>query len=106
MIDWNQLVTLGVLAAVIHWLVARAQITQHFWRLEWLPVGRDFVDGLLRCAACSGWWIGLGLGWGRHLVPFQMGSAFWNVVGAGLTGIFVTPIFESVLLWGLEKSRI
>jgi hypothetical protein len=106
MLNWNQLATLGIFSAVIHWVVARAKITKPFWELSWLPIGREFVDGLLSCAACSGWWIGLGLGWGMRLTPFLTGSAFWDVIGAGIAGVFVTPLVESMLLWGLNHSKI
>lgn len=106
MINWNQLATLGILAATIHWLIARAKITERFWRFNWVPhpgIGEFFHD-LLSCAACSGWWIGLILG--AHVHPIQTGNAFWDWICTGLTGVFVTPVFESVLLWGLDKSHI
>jgi hypothetical protein len=107
--DVDQLVLLGILAASIHWIVARASITKAFWSLNWwtergwLSVPKSFVADLLACAACSGWWIGLGLGL-AGVRP--IGSGFLAVMCSGLAGVLVTPVFEGALLWGLEKTRL
>jgi len=100
--NWSILTTLGILAASIHWLAARAHITRSFWGAIWLP---SFLDSLLRCPACSGFWIGLGLGAAR-IRPFATGHAWFDIAVAGIVGMFTTPVFEAVLLWGLDKSKL
>jgi hypothetical protein len=108
-VDLNQLVALGVLAASVHWIVARASVTRFFWSLAWWPergwlsVAKSFVADLLACAACSGFWIGLGLGL-AGVRP--VGSGWLSVLASGLVGVLTTPVFEGVLLWGLERSHL
>lgn len=107
--DVNQLVLLGILSASIHWIVARASITERFWSLRWWPergwlsIPKSFFADLLACAACCGFWIGLGLGL-AGVRP--VGSGWLSVLGSGLAGVLVTPVFEGALLWGLEKTHI
>jgi hypothetical protein len=108
--DLDQLVLLGLLSASIHWLAARASITKWFWSLGWYPIRnersvltRDFLARLFACAACSGFWIGLGLGF-AGVRP--IGEGWRGIVASGLVGIFVTPVFEGLLLWGLERTHL
>jgi hypothetical protein len=99
-LNLNALATLGLLSAVIHWLVARARITRGFWGAIWLP---SWIGGLLACAACSGFWIGLGLG----LAGVQpLGHGLIGVVCSGLLGVVSTPVVEGMLLWGLRATKI
>lgn len=107
--DANQLVLLGILTASIHWIAARASITKFFWSLNWWPergwgsVAKSYVADLLACAACSGFWAGLGLGI-AGVRP--IGSGWLSVLGSGLAGVLVTPVVEGILLWGLERSHL
>jgi hypothetical protein len=106
--NWSAFLALGILAASAHWLLARAKITAPFWGLNWLPEGqtRALLDGLLSCAACTGWWAGLGLG----LLGLRPAVTGWGAVAdvllAGLLAVWATPVFEGLLMWGLERSRI
>jgi len=97
---FDQLFLLGVLSASIHWLVARSEIAAPIWSRA-----RGIVDKLLRCPACSGFWIGGALTFaGIHPLG---GVTDWRDVAAGtLFGLFLTPVFEAVLLWGLERTAI
>ena len=116
-INFHHLVLLAILATSIHWIVARASITRWFWSLDWWPCStdaqklpwhisvRDLLNGLLTCAACSGWWLGLA-GGALGIQPLVLGPVWLNILGAVLTGVIVTPILEGVLLWGLARSRI
>jgi hypothetical protein len=108
--DANQLVLLGLLAASIHWLVARASITKPFWDFRWWPAKHPLgitiglsLSMLLACAACSGFWIGLGLGF-AGVRP--IGEGWLSVLASSFAGILLTPVFEGALLWGLERTRI
>ena len=96
----DQLFMLGLFSASIHWLVARSEIAKPLWSRA-----RGFVDKLLRCPACSGWWIGALLVLaGVH--PIE-GVALWkNVIAGALCGTMLTAVFEAVLLWGLERAAL
>ncbi len=99
---WTTLATLAVLSAAVHWLVGRAEITKPVWDAIWLPAR---IGNLLRCPACSGFWIGLGLG-GVGVRPIVTGYWWVDVLAAGITAMYTTPVAEAVMLWGLERSRI
>jgi hypothetical protein len=100
--NWSAFLTLGILSATIHWSIARAKLTEWIWNAIWLP---EALDELLRCPACSGFWIGLGLGL-AGLCPLSTGHWWLDIATAGFAGVFATPIAEGMLLWGLEHSRI
>lgn len=99
-IDVGNLFLLGVVSASIHWLLARSAIFEFFWGRT-----RGFLEKLLTCAACSGFWIGIGLGLGG-VRPVQDVAWWAQIAGAGFMGIWLTPVFEGVLMWGLQRSRI
>jgi hypothetical protein len=108
-LDVQQLVVLGMLSAAIHWVVARSGIGRPLWSRA-----HGWLASLLACAGCSGTWIGLGLA-AVGLRPVSIWSAeaaspWWVVVTelcvASLLATFLTPVFEGVLLWGLERSAI
>lgn len=99
-VDFPQLFIFGVLCAVLHWLAGRAEITKPLWSRAPGP-----LDRALRCPACSGFWLGLGLGL-LGLRPVLIGHAFTDVLLTGLLGIFATPIFETGFLFALQRSRI
>jgi len=106
-LDLSQLLLFSLLTTALHWLIARAEITRFAWSRAPRP-----IDRLLRCAGCSGFWLGglvAGTGWAipAALYNDSMRDA-WTIhaaVGA-LLGVVVTPVVEAVLLWGLERSAI
>jgi hypothetical protein len=100
--NWSTLATLGVLTATVHWIVARAKITKPFWDAAWLP---KFVDDALVCPACSGFWLGLAAG-AAGIRPLATGSWWIDVPVAGVCGVFMTPLFEGLILWGLDRSKV
>lgn len=94
----DPLVALGLLCAATHWLIARSVIAKPLWSRA-----RGRLDELLRCAGCSGWWLGLIAGI-AGLRPIGHG-----VIGAllsGLLGVVLTPVVEAVLLWALAQTAI
>lgn len=98
----DKLVMLGILCSAAHWLIARASITKFMWsRLRGGPIG-----SLLECPACSGWWLGMLAGGLLHLWPVATNNSGANVIISALLGAYLTPVFEAVLLWGLDSSRI
>ena len=99
---WSTLATLAILSATIHWIAARATIMRWFWGATWLPA---WLDALLACPACSGFWLGLALGL-AGLRPLATGHVWLDVLAAGLAGVWGTPVTEGVLLWGLDRSAI
>ncbi len=90
----------GILSAAIHWLIARSYVFEWFWGRT-----RGFLEKLLACAACSGFWIGIALGLGG-IRPI-IGVDWWaQVAGAGFLALYLTPVFEGVLVWGLNASAL
>lgn len=109
-LDFTQLVLLGILCASVHWLIARSEITRPLW-----SNATGWFGALLACAGCSGWWLGLLAGVLNIAVPVafysdgSISGAFGHVAQAFTTavfGVFVTPIFEAALLWGLRESTL
>lgn len=100
--NWSTFVILAILASALHWLIARASITEWFWSARWLP---DFAYDLLECPACSGFWIGLGLG-AAGCRPLVTGCWWADTLLAGIGAMWGVPVAEAVMLWGLERSRI
>lgn len=99
-LDLQQLLLFGILAAAAHWLVARSEIMRWLWSRA-----RGRAAKLLACPSCSGFWLGLGFG-AYGLRPALSGNRYVDVVVAAAIGVFVTPVFEAVLLWGLERAAI
>jgi len=98
-VDFAQLIALGLGTTALHWLIARAYILRWFWSRA-----HGMLARLLACAACSGFWLGLGLG-AAGLRPVQAHPAI-AILAAGVLGVVLTPIFEAVMLWGLDRSAI
>lgn len=97
-VDLSQLLVLGLLTASAHWLIARSEVARPFW-----SHARGWFGALLRCPACSGTWLGLGAVLaGLRPVGHGVVAGFVTVMLATI----LTPVFESVLLWGLERSAI
>lgn len=97
-VDLPQLLVLGLLCASTHWIIARSEIARPLWSRA-----RGWFGELLRCPACSGWWLGLGC------VVAGLRPVGHGVVAGLMTGALaaiLTPVFESVLLWGLANSAI
>lgn len=99
-LDLRHLVLLGLFSASLHWLVARSEI----FRVVWENAGGWF-DRLLRCPACSGFWLGLGLG-GIGVRPLVCPWRALAIAASGLLAVVLTPVFEGVLLWGLAASAV
>jgi len=99
-LDVGHLALLGLLSTSLHWLFARAEITRPLWSRA-----TGWFAKLLACPACSGWWIGLGLGIGG-VQP--VAGPWWPLAAifSGLLAIVLTPVLEAVMLWGLERSAI
>lgn len=102
-LDIQQLILVGILCAAAHWLVARSAILEPLWSRA---TGK--VDELLRCAGCSGFWLGLaaGAGGARPVITPASWPAAAPVLLTGLVAMLVTPVFEAVMLWGLERSSL
>lgn len=110
------LIPFAALVAFLYYVVARAEITRWFWEgylqapPEFIPAPdgrpeahthpiRAYFDALLSCAMCSGFWIGLALGWAfdlpvpawhAHLGPYAgFGLAFSF---GGIYGLVLNPI--------------
>jgi hypothetical protein len=99
---WSTFATLAVLAAALHWLAARAEVTKWFWDAAWLPAR---VRHLLECPSCSGFWLGLGLG-AVGARPLVTGWWWIDVPAAGVAAMYGVPVAEAVMLWGLSGSKI
>lgn len=98
-LDLQQLVLLGILSSSIHWLVARSKIAKPLWSRA-----KGSLAELLACPSCSGFWIGWALGL-IGLRPVHSGLVV-DLLLSALLAVFLTPVFEAVLLWGLHTSAI
>lgn len=98
-LNLEHLVILGLLCASLHWLVARSLIFEWFWSRV-----TGWGQRLLSCPACSGFWIALGLG-AAGLRPVT-GLGWLEIPAAGVLGIYLTPVVEGTLLWGLKRSSM
>lgn len=99
-LDFEQLALAGLLTSTLHWLMARAEITRPLWsRL------RGFFGRLLACPACSGFWLGTALG-AVGVRPLATASLYVDVAGCAVLSVFLTPVFQAVLLWGLEHAAV
>jgi ammonia channel protein AmtB len=99
-LNFQHLVLLGIVTSTLHWLLARSKVAEPLWSRT---TGQ--LDALLRCPSCSGFWLGLAAGT-AGICPVEGTAKIYGVFAAGLLAMFITPIFESWLLWGLEHSRI
>jgi len=99
-LNLSQLVLLGIATAAIHWLMSRAAITQPIWSRA-----PKALDALLRCPSCSGFWLGLGVS-AAGVHPVEGVSRWLGLVGAAVLAMFLTPVFEAVMLWGLGMSTV
>jgi hypothetical protein len=93
----DQLLLLGLLTTGLHWLIARAEISRFFWSRT-----TGILDKLLRCPACSGFWLGLGLSPWIHPVGVGWGPSLCT----GLLALVLTPLGEALLLKALEVTVI
>lgn len=97
-LNLHTLIFFGLLTSGIHWLVARSLIAKPLWSRA-----TGLLDELLRCAGCSGWWLALGL-WACGIRPIEPGIRGFLLTG--VLGAVLTPVVESVMLWGLERSAV
>jgi hypothetical protein len=106
----DQLFILGIFTTSIHWLVARSEIARPLWSRA-----HGWLEKLLRCPACSGFWLGGLVTWGGvqpfgdALAPWSGGALWpfvWKTQLAGIAAMFLTPVFEAVMVWGLRESAI
>lgn len=96
----EHLVILGLLCASVHWLIARSLIFEWLWSRV-----TGWGQRLLSCPACCGFWIALALGVAG--VRPVTGLRWWvEVTAAGLLGVYLTPVVEGTLLWGLARSSM
>lgn len=95
------LIILGLLCASTHWIFARSKIAEPIWSRA-----RGRLDELLRCAGCSGFWLGLAWGLAGVRPVFADGPRIVSGLAAGVLGAILTPIFEACLLWGLEMTAM
>lgn len=103
-LDVRQLVILGLLSASLHWIVGRSKLAQPLWSRA-----RGWFGALLSCPACSGFWLGLGLG-AAGARPVGGLSHRWHdaaaITVAGLLAVVITPMVEAVFLLALQHSAV
>jgi hypothetical protein len=97
-----QVVLLSMLTGAGHWILARSAVMFWFW-------GRatGWFDQLLRCPACSGFWLG-GIAWLCGIRPLDAFMPWWplSLVGTAILATLGTPVAEAVLLWGLGRAAL
>lgn len=95
LLEWTLLLTFA------YYLFARAEITRWLWSRypRWL-------DSLARCAACTGFWLGLFLSF--YLAPptYGAGARWERALWGAVYGLIFTPIGAAVLLHALDRTHI
>jgi hypothetical protein len=88
-------ILIATITAGIYYLAARAGITRFLWSRYPRPVA-----AFLNCAACSGFWYGLGLGYGASRMGLSLevlgqastGPAWAYLAACAAVGLVWTPI--------------
>jgi hypothetical protein len=96
----QHLLVLGIASSTLHWLAARSEIARPLWSRA-----AGWFDKLLRCPACSGFWLGLLLS-AAGVAPFEGLGWAGDVVATAVASTWLTPVFEALLLWGLTHSAV
>ena len=100
LLETNELVALGLLTGTTHWIVARSEIARPLWSRA-----RGWFAKLLACPACSGFWLGLGYG-AAGITPLAVGQSTFDIVAAGVLGVFTAPVAQAILLWALSVTAL
>lgn len=107
-LDLHQLLILGIMCASIHWIFARSNIMKPLWSRA-----RGVLASWLACAGCFGTWVGVALGFAGlrpvawyYADELTLWSSAIEIAQTALLATFLTPVFEGILLWGLERSAI
>lgn len=101
MISLADIVFLGALGAAFHYLTYRAEITRWLWSRYPKP-----VDKLLGCSACSGFWVGAGIGalarW-RGYGLLGLSPDDWLLLPAcALVAVVATPPLAFMQVYALQ----
>lgn len=86
---------LATLTTAFYYLTARAAITRPIWSRY-----PRFLDELIGCAACSGFWAGIGFGWAAERFHVELdvfgataSNPSWLYLGVcAVVGMIWTPI--------------
>ena len=92
---------IGIIGAAFHYLTYHAVITSWLWRRY--PAK---IDALLSCAACSGTWVGLGMGvyfadQGTSILGIGASDPALYVATAAV-GMIATPLVSAIHLMALR----
>lgn len=98
----NDLLLLGVLGAAAHYLLYRALITRWLWSRY--PAR---LDAFLSCSACTGFWIGAGVGlYWRYRGISSLGLQADDpalILASALACLAVAPIVAWLQIAALER---
>lgn len=92
MTSLSDMLFLGILGAAFHYVTYRAMVTKWMWSRypRWL-------DALLSCAACSGFWVGIGAGALARTQNYSLlGFEDWLLLPAAGA---VTMVLAPVIAW-------
>lgn len=98
-------VIFALLCTACYYLLARAEITRWFWQ----PLDEvRFIGPLLRCPACTGFYLGAVLGWYVHPVSMSMRwfAPVEFTVQCALLGMVCTAIGWGCMKWGLDRGAV
>lgn len=96
------LVLLAIVGAAAHFLLYRALVTRWLWSRY--PA---WIDSFFSCSACTGFWLGLGVGiyWHLHARPsftLPAGDPVVPIVAAASTMV-LSPMVAWLQTWSLER---
>ena len=102
----TSLILFALLCTAVYYLLARAEITRWFWQ----PLdGVRGIGALLRCPACSGFWLGIAAG---HLAPVVDHHDHWwlaclaSSIEHALLGMVCTAIGWGAMKWALDMGAV
>jgi hypothetical protein len=95
----------ALLTTAFYYLGARAKLTQWLWSRY-----PKRLDTFMMCSACSGFWygigVGFGIGWWRELPFLGLPGRLWiTSIVIGLCSMVWTPILSTVHLRAFEYTN-
>ena len=104
----TSLILFAILCTGVYYLLARAEITRWLWQ----PLdGMRVIGPLLRCPACTGFWLGLLIAsWSPVDMTIPIQGHWLGCIDAfarhGLYGMVCTALGWGAMKWALDQGAV